>query len=474
MTAPLSQPPASAHLPPDDPARAAAELLPSGASEMSIDDALGLAVRMHRQDRLEGATQIYRRILQAVPGHPDAMALLGMAEHQMGRSDEGVALVRAAIQRAPGFAGFQVNLGNMLSESGRLDEARQAYERARELEPGRADTLNNLGVLYQALRRHDEARASFERAIELDPGHVRAWNNLGILLDVLGQPQESVRAYLKAVDLSPGHAGSIFLLGMTFYNLGQLDKATQVFKHWMEREPDNPRPAHLYAACSGQAVPKRAPDAYVEAEFDGFARSFERVLTERLEYRAPQLCADLLASRLGEPKAALDVLDVGCGTGLCGPLVAPWARRLVGVDLSSGMLSKARGKGVYDELVKAELTGFLQGTPSAWDAAVCADTLCYFGDLGEVMQATAAALRPGAPMVYTVEAQDDDTSSEARIQPNGRYVHGRAHLERTAAAAGLELLHAERQPLRIEGRSEVQGWLVAVARPAATAARQTP
>ena len=36
------------------------------------------------------------------------------------------------------------------------------------------------------------------------------------------------------------------------------------------------------------------------------------------------------------------MLDAGCGTGLCGPLIAPHARRLVGVDLSGQMLAHAR------------------------------------------------------------------------------------------------------------------------------------
>lgn len=450
----------------DDAARAAAELLPEGVHELTLDDALRLAVRMHQQDRIEGARVLYRRILEAAPEHPDALALLGMAEHQIGDSAEGMALTRRAIELVPRFPGFHVNLGNMLVETGRIDEGRQVYEQVIALDPANADSHNNLGALYQALKRPDEARAAYERAIEIDPAHVRAWNNLGLLHDVQGNVREAMAAYMKAIDLVPEHGMSNYLLGMTFYKLGQIAKATEVFRLWMEREPDNPRPAHLYAACSGQGVPERASDAYVEAEFDGFSRSFERVLTERLDYRAPQLCADLFAACVGAPAKALDVLDVGCGTGLCGPLVAPWARRLVGVDLSSGMLARARSKGVYDELVKAELTAYLQGTPGQWDAAVCADTLCYFGDLTAVMQATASALRPGGVMVYTVEAQDDDSSTTARIQPNGRYVHGRAHLERTAAAAGLQVLKAERHMLRIEGVAEVSGWLMAVARPA--------
>ena len=51
----------------------------------------------------------------------------------------------------------------------------------------------------------------------------------------------------------------------------------------------------------------------------------------------------------------LDVLDAGCGTGLCGALVAPFARRLLGVDLSEGMLAHAMEKSVYHELFKAKL-----------------------------------------------------------------------------------------------------------------------
>jgi predicted TPR repeat methyltransferase len=61
-----------------------------------------------------------------------------------------------------------------------------------------------------------------------------------------------------------------------------------------------------------------------------------------------------------EPSLHFDVLDAGCGTGLCGAILAPFARRLVGVDLSEGMLAHAKAKNVYHELVKAELGGLLR------------------------------------------------------------------------------------------------------------------
>lgn len=439
-------------------------LVPPGTEELSVERALQVAIQLHQDDQFEPANTLYRRILQAVPDHPDALCLLGVTEHQLGRSEEGLALMARAIEISPDFSGYHVNLGNVFSEMGRIEPALAAFQRALELDPGSADAHCNTGAVLRAMGRLDEAEASYARALKLEPEHLRTWNNIALLHDARGDIKASITALLKAVEVSKGAEVPVQLLGRMLWRAGYHDKAIEVYRQWMVRDPDNPVPAHLYAAASGKDVPKRASDSYVEAEFDGFAASFEQVLNERLEYRAPQLCADLLGQALGEPRATLDILDAGCGTGLCGPLIAPWARQLIGVDLSGGMLSKARNKGAYHRLVKAELTAHLLSVPDSCDAILCADTLCYFGDLGEYMQAAAGALRSGGVMVFTVEALSDDAHDGAVIQPHGRYAHGKAHLDRTVAQAGLQLLQARRERLRTEGGEPVHGWLTSVRR----------
>lgn len=440
--------------------------LPAGTTELSLEEAFELATKLHRQRRFDGARKLYERILALEPGHADSWCLLGSLEHQTGQSERALEHLARAIELVPGFAGYHTNHGNVLAEIERLDEALHAYRRAFELAPDSADVLNNIGAVQRALGRNEEAHATYRRALELDPRHPRVWNNLGLLYDALGRLEEATAAHLNALEIAPDFSGCAMQLGRTYYKLGRPERAAEVFRQWMVREPDNPIPAHMHAACSGHGVPDRASDAYVEAEFDDFAASFESVLNERLGYRAPRLVADLLGELLGPPARALDVLDVGCGTGLCGPLVAPWAQRLVGVDLSAGMLSRATTKGVYQHLVKAELTAFLEGTPGYWDAAVCADTLCYFGDLSVVMRAASRSLRPGAPLIFTVEALPDDGVDRSELQPHGRYAHGRAHLDRAVGAAGLIVQTARREVLRTEGGADVQGWLYAVRRPA--------
>jgi predicted TPR repeat methyltransferase len=241
--------------------------------------------------------------------------------------------------------------------------------------------------------------------------------------------------------------------------LGRQNEAVAAYREWLDREPDNPLPRHMLAACGGEAPPARADDAYVREVFDRFAESFDEQLLKNLDYRAPEVLVDALTDVLGAAEGALDVLDAGCGTGLCGPLIRPHARRLDGVDLSSGMLEKARLRGGYDELVAAELTAYLKDHPQTWDVVLSADTLVYFGDLAEVLAATHAALRAGGRVAFTLEAMDVD-EDRSELSSSGRYRHTRRYVERVLDAAGFVDISMAASALRKEVGKPVSGWVV--------------
>jgi predicted TPR repeat methyltransferase len=215
----------------------------------------------------------------------------------------------------------------------------------------------------------------------------------------------------------------------------------------------------MLAACTSRDTPARASDGYVERTFDGFAASFESKL-QKLSYRAPALVAEALEKSGLAASKHLDVLDAGCGTGLCGPLIAPYARRLTGVDLSGGMLMHAKEKNVYDELTKRELTEYLRANCDAFDLIVAADTLVYFGDLEGVVAAAAGALRPHGVFVFTLEhAAGADPDAGYRLELHGRYSHSRAYVGRLLAGAGLQPEIAEAD-LRLESGAPVAGLVV--------------
>jgi predicted TPR repeat methyltransferase len=167
----------------------------------------------------------------------------------------------------------------------------------------------------------------------------------------------------------------------------------------------------------------------------------------------------LASKRVDTEGGALAVADIGCGTGLCGPLLRPWAGSLIGVDLSPRMLDKARRRGVYDQLVEAELVGWLRGRPGLFDLILCADTLCYFGRLDEVFAASRAALQSGGVFVFSVESAAADDVAEYRLHPSGRYAHRSAFVEAQLAAAGLKLLERRDVTLRQELGKPVAGCL---------------
>jgi len=431
----------------------------------SPEAGLQAAVEALQADNLETAEQALLAVLGVQPDQADALHFLGVLRHRQARSDEAVALIRQALDAAPSSPGMWVNLGNVLHESGRTREAVDAYRAAIDRAPESAQPWCNLGTVFHALGQVAEACQAWERATALSPGHAESWYGLSRTLIELGRVHEGLRANSRAVVLSPHDQLGREQVLRALVLLGEHDEAARLYRDWLEHDPDNPVVLHQLAAIDTAAAeqPERASDAYVETIFDSFAPQFDAKLNG-LGYRAPQLVAWALASRVGADKASLDVADLGCGTGLCGPGLRPLARRLVGCDLSVGMLVQARRSGWYDDLFKVELVHFLRHEPRQFDALVSADTLCYFGSLDEMAMAAATALRPGGCLVFTVEALEPEPG-EHRLRPTGRYAHSRSHIQTALVRAGLVVEVCAQDVLRQEAGLPVAGWVVTAGLP---------
>jgi predicted TPR repeat methyltransferase len=427
--------------------------------ELTVDEAIDLAILLQQQDDLDAAELVYREIRRVDPGNAKAMHFAGVLAHQLGRHDEGVDLIRQSVAVVPDRADWHNNLGIALQETGRLDEAITAYQRAIALDPEHPNAHSNLGVLLRATGRPEEAEAAYRTAIRLNPNYIDAYTNLGILLNSLKRTQEAVACFCKVITLRPKHPEARKLLALAHCALGETDEAARIFREWLASDPDVPIARHMLPACTGEDAPRRASDQFVEATFDSFASSFESKLA-RLSYRAPKLIATVLEGVGGTPAKQLDVLDAGCGTGLCGPLIAPYARTLVGVDLSGKMLLQARDKQVYDELIQMELTAALRARAAAsLDVIVSADTLVYFGELSDVMAAAAAALRPGGSIIFTLERAVGEAAPDFHLETHGRYTHAQGYVERVLRRHGLEpeIGYAD---LRMESGLPVAGLVV--------------
>ena len=430
----------------------------------TLDEAVAYGVQQHQAGRFEEAERVYAAVLERQPDRAEVLNVLGILKYQRGDHATAASLLRRVLELEPGADGVWNNLGNVLLRLNEVDEAGRAFKRSLELAPS-ADAWANLARVFRRRQDWTLSQQACAQALSLVPDHGPATHNLALALLLDDKHDEGVAAALRAMQLLARGDQRSQLYSQILLLSGEHEKAAVILRAWLAQEPDNPYPRHHLAACTGEGAPERASDAYVEKVFDSFAPTFDAKLAQ-LHYRAPRVVADAVAAALPAPARQFDVADIGCGTGLCGPLLQPWARRLVGCDLSGAMLERASGRGVYDELHKAELTAFLRERPGAFDLVVSADTLNYFGDLREVARAVHGALRAGGSAVFTLEVLAEGEPGPHRLQDNGRYAHDGAHARRVFEAAGLRVDAPAEVVLREEGQKPVRGWLVVARREA--------
>jgi predicted TPR repeat methyltransferase len=451
-----------------------------------------LGVVRRQQGEAQEAVRLIETALALDPKQAPAHCNLGAALQDLGKSGEALASYDTAVRLHPGYALAWSNRGNALRKLGRLAEAVDSYDHALALRPAypeawcnRAIALLELGEAQAALesceqalrqkpaypdaacvranalfqlRAFEAALHAYDHAIAADPRAPEAHTGRGLALLKLGRPLEALACFDTALLLRPGHAASHQQRGDALLALGRRAQAITAYQEARTLAEDPSQIDFALAALGVGAAPKQAPAGYVKALFDQYAGHFERHLTGVLGYRTPAL----LAEAIGRHVAATDLstVDLGCGTGLCAPFLRPLSSRLLGVDLSDNMLAQAHATGLYDELVCADIGVFLAARPQAFDLAVAADVLVYFGDLDALFAQVRGALRPGGWFCFSTEAGADCADGEYVLQPSNRYAHSLAYLRRLALAHGFNLVEAEAAVVRSENGSEVAGHLL--------------
>lgn len=364
-------------------------------------------------------------------------------------AQENTAEARICFQKAlaldPRSVPALVNLANLETAAGEYETAEKHYKRALELSPQNLDAHINYADMLYRQKRLPEALEEYRTAVVIDPGIPEISNNLGVILKDIGEYEEALGLFFNAFNQRPetGEFSVNIAETLTLLHGQEPETAVKIAQNWRRQAPDNAFAVHVCAALQGKPENENN-QIYVEKLFDNFADNYELVL-QKLDYGVVRS----LRNFTGPVEGTL--VDLGCGTGLAGLAYQAAGTRLIGVDISEKMLAQARKKGIYKELIKADIVSWLREKPQA-DAFVAADVFNYIGRLESVIGAA-------APVKLAFSTEDDHSVDTCRLTPSGRFAHNPKYVEKLLQKAGYRRIERQSSVLRTENGQPVKGTL---------------
>jgi SAM-dependent methyltransferase len=131
------------------------------------------------------------------------------------------------------------------------------------------------------------------------------------------------------------------------------------------------------------------------AYYDAFATEYD----EGRDLGYHKLIDDQAAEIVRRVAEGRRVLEVGCGTGLILERVRGFASEVCGVDLSPGMLERARDRGL--DVREADCTA-LPFPDASFDVAYSFKVLAHVDRIDQALAEMARVVRPGGHLVFDV------------------------------------------------------------------------
>ena len=356
----------------------------------------------------------------------------------------------------------KINLANVNEELGNYDLGIFYAKQALNLKADSKLAYQILGACYMETKKYNDSIASFLHALKLEPQDPWIYNFLSQSYQKKGAFDDALKAGWEAVKLSPEDDSHHVNFGYLLYecSLEKFDKAAREYAaKWLHRFGDNGIAQHMAGAILSNQKILKANEKYLQNVFDIFSADFDNVLKD-LDYQVPALLEHALG-KIYPNSPKLSILDLGCGTGLCGEFLQNYKkwRGLSGVDISSKMLAKAEAKKYYDNLYQSDLEKFIANKKNDYNLMVAADVFTYIGDLEKLFLSISRALKKNGRILFSIS---ENTLNENGffLTPSGRFVHNRLYVENLIKKSGLAPEFFAYKKLRTEGDLPVMGYII--------------
>lgn len=413
--------------------------------------------------RLSEAAESLNQLVAAHPNDGRLYVAGWLLANKAGNTDGAYKAAQRAVALAPTSGTAFYCLSDAEHKRGDIEAARRSIEQALVLAPQNLLFREHAVNLANAQSDHAVAEKHLRTAYAQSSEIPYIKTMIGNSLRYQGRNDESEPWLIEAIALDADDADAHHGLAMIAYLRDQNVKAVEHLSHALRVRPDDEGFLYLKAIFAGETPPVQ-PEGMTRGLFDRYAKRFDTHLVGTLKYRVPQLIAQMILTRF--PDRTLNILDLGCGTGLLGAAVGSISGYFVGVDLSLPMLEEAKKHSVYSRLHNVNLLDALDATDAnEYEVIVAADVLIYIGDLAVAMRDCFKVLKPAGWLFFSVEAAEDGGPSFV-LRKSMRYAHTAEYVRQQLAAAGFAEPLIEAIDLRMEQDAVIRGYLVAVQKPA--------
>ena len=399
-----------------------------------------LAAVLKKNGRINESILISQKSVQLDPQDAEAHNNLGILLQQQGKLKEAEGSYSKAIELKPDFTDAHFNLGNMLKALGRLKESEASYSKAIELKPNYAEVYNNLGVLQQQQGKLKESEASYSKAIELKPNYAEAHINLGKAMNRQGKLKEAEASFRQAIILEPSLAVAHYNLGKVYKKISKKSKAVECFEKTLKLSSKDLLGATLQLATLGKRkIPVKTPEKFMREFYKKKSKNWDNF--EKTNTYRGHLLIENAFKKTHITSKKIDILDMGCGTGSLAKILRPYARTLVGVDLSPDMLFKAEEICLYDALYKKDLNQYLSEVLNHYDTIVAAAVLIHFYDLDNIFLLIKESLKLNGKFIFSIF---EETKKKKDLNSFLMYAHSDNYITSLANRLNLKTIYKQK------------------------------
>ncbi|MEQ1663467.1 MAG: tetratricopeptide repeat protein [Thiobacillus sp.] len=410
-----------------------------------------------------GSEASSRKAVELTPDNASCHANLALSLWKQNKLQESVRCYQRALQLDARLVAAWMQLAAVYTQLGAYPDAEQCFRKSIEIAPGRAEAYGQLGDLLIKQKRKDEAIAAFRKALQIKTDDAGVYLQLGWAYQSRKEWDDAMVSFQEAFRLAPDNVNACFGIAAVYLEMGMGKVALEHFEQALQLDPGNEEIQFHIAQLSGARLLNTAPAGYVRKLFDEYADRFDSHLVGELSYKGPELIEEALGEVGGTDTVWTDVLDLGCGTGLCALLFKERALKLSGVDLSEKMIEVAKRRNLYDQLTVGDITVVLEGLNQVHDLIIAADVFVYVGELKRVFELSSAALKRSGLFAFTVEAAKDEAVDYV-LQPTGRYAHSKHYIKELAQAFGFVVEMMRDAVLRTDRGVPIHSYTVVMRR----------